>query len=75
MVWARVVLMDWICSGLGLVGYKWASHINWFGLSWMLKWIVWSDLDWASTVWFQMGRAHEFGMVTRPGKTKGTLSL
>ena len=32
MVLARVVLMDWICSGFGLVGCKWASHINWFGL-------------------------------------------
>ena len=28
MVWARVVLMDWICSGLDLVDCKWASHIN-----------------------------------------------
>ena len=37
MVWARVVLVDWICSGLVLVGFKWAHHINWFGLSWMLE--------------------------------------
>ena len=37
MVWAKVVLVDWICSELVLVGCKWAHHINWFGLSWMLE--------------------------------------
>ena len=37
MVWARVILVDWICSGLILVGCKWVHHINWFDLSWMQK--------------------------------------
>ena len=37
MVWAKMVLVDWIFSGLVLVGCKWVHHINWFDLSWMQK--------------------------------------